>query len=87
MRSTALWERLSEPWQACVGEAWAAYCAGSIPIGAAVADATGRVIARGRNCIYESHAEGYALYGNPIAHAEMNALLGLAGYDVDHRTC
>jgi tRNA(adenine34) deaminase len=87
MESSALWERLSAPWRASVEEAWAAYRAGSVPVGAAITDGAGRVIARGRNCMFEGEAEGYALLGTPMAHAEMNALLGLAGREVDHRTC
>jgi tRNA(adenine34) deaminase len=74
-----LWDDLSEPWRACVQEAWAAYCGGSVPIGAAITDCAGRTIARGRNCMYEADVEGYPLSGNRTAHAEMNALLGLAG--------
>lgn len=85
--SQVIWRRLSAPWRACVEEAWAAYCAGSVPIGAAITDASGRVVARGRNCMYESQVAGYSLAGNRMAHAEMNALLGLAGQEVDHRTC
>ncbi len=87
MEQPVIWYRLPEPWRACVEEAWTAYCAGSIPIGAAITDSAGWVIARGRNCMYEAQVEGYPLYGNRMAHAEMNALLGLAGQEVDHRTC
>lgn len=72
---------LSPPWQACVEEAWAAYCAGSLPIGAAIAGEDGRVVARGRNRIYEGLTDGEqagaSLAGVRIAHAEINALLEL----------
>jgi len=47
-----LWEGLDLPWQACVAEAWAAFCAGSLPIGAVIADAQGAIFARGRNRIF-----------------------------------
>jgi tRNA(Arg) A34 adenosine deaminase TadA len=87
MDSYSLWSGLSEPWCACVEEAWAAYCGGSVPIGAAITDCTGRIVARGRNCMYEADVEGYPLSGNRMAHAEMNALLGLAGQEIDHRAC
>ena len=56
MGHTALWECLSAPWRACMEEAWTAYCAGSVPIGAVITDAVGQVIAHGRNCIFEDHA-------------------------------
>jgi tRNA(adenine34) deaminase len=87
MDSYSLWDGLSEPWRACVEEAWTAYCGGSVPIGAAITDCTGRIVARGRNCMYEDGVEGYPLFGNRMAHAEMNALLGLAGQEADHRAC
>jgi tRNA(adenine34) deaminase len=70
-----IWKELSAPWKAAVEEAWKAFCAGSIPIGAAIADASERVVARGRNCMFETAPQGYALAGHRMAHAEMNALL------------
>lgn len=72
-----IWEMLSEPWCACLEEAWAAYRAGSIPIGAAVTDPEGRLLSRGRNRIYEKSAPVPLLYGHRLAHAEMNALVAL----------
>jgi hypothetical protein len=44
-----MWQTLSILWRAAVSEAWAAWCAGSFPIGAVVVDAGGQIIARGRN--------------------------------------
>ena len=70
-----IWDLLSDPWQACMEEAWAAYCAGSVPIGAAVTDAGGRIVSRGRNRIGEDCGEADCFYDHPLAHAEMNALL------------
>jgi tRNA(adenine34) deaminase len=84
-----IWQELSPPWQAALGEAWKAYCAGSIPIGAAIADGDGRVVARGRNCMFETAPQGYALAGHRMAHAEMNALLAFddwQGYDPESYT-
>jgi tRNA(Arg) A34 adenosine deaminase TadA len=75
-----LWETLSEPWRACIEEAWTAYCFDSLPIGAVVTDASGRILSRGRNRIYEDTAEIPCLYNHTLAHAEMNALLSF-----DHR--
>lgn len=69
-----LWEELPGPWQACLEEAWAAYCAGSVPIGAVVADAAGTVLARGRNRLAEPTAPAPYLCDTPLAHAEVNAL-------------
>jgi tRNA(adenine34) deaminase len=84
-----MWQSLSQPWRACLEEAWTAYCAGSVPIGACITDDADRVIARGRNCMFEPSAEGCGLSGCRMAHAEMNALLALGGCDhnVDPRQC
>jgi tRNA(adenine34) deaminase len=70
-------------------EAWEAYCAGSLPHGAVIADAQGRVLARGRNRVYEPRADDRSgpLSGHPLAHAEMNALVGLDYASVDVRSC
>ena len=82
-----IWHRLSSPWQACVEEAWTAYCRGSLPIGSAITDSHGKILARGRNRIYEQSAEGNLLYGHRLAHAEMNALIRVAWHEIDARTC
>ena len=82
-----LWNRLARPWQICLEEAWTAYCAGSLPIGAVITDQTGRVLARGRNRIFESTPDGPTLYGHRLAHAEVNALVALDYTDLDPLTC
>lgn len=84
-----VWSTLPLQLQAAVEEAWSAYCAGSLPHGAAIADAQGRVLARGRNRIYEQQADDSSrpLYGHPLAHAEVNALLALDYASVDVRSC
>jgi tRNA(adenine34) deaminase len=79
-----LWIRLEAPWRAAVEEAWAAYAAGTVPVGAVLVDPTGRVVSRGRNRIFEASAPGQ-IAGSRLAHAEVNALLGLAGSEIDPR--
>ena len=83
------WAALAPPLQAAVEEAWSAYCAGSLPHGAVIADAQGRVLVRGRNRVYEQEAGSPSgpLYGCPLAHAEVNALLALDYASVDVRWC
>ena len=71
------WDELSEPWRVCLEEAWGAYAAGSMPIGAVVTDARGAVLSRGRSRISDPTGEPPALYNSPLAHAEMNALIAL----------
>jgi tRNA(adenine34) deaminase len=68
-------------------EAWTAYCAGSLPIGAVITDQAGRVLARGRNRIYESTPDGPTLYGHRLAHAEVNALVALDYTGLDPLAC
>ncbi len=79
-----VWESLSSPWQACLEEAWAAYCAGSVPIGAVVTDGNGQILARGRN-----HARDVGpapVHSHTLAHAEINALLALNSDHADPHT-
>jgi tRNA(adenine34) deaminase len=71
------WDTLSIPWQAAFREAWEAYCNGTIPIGAVIADAEGNILSVGRNRIEDKAASDNQIYGNELAHAEINALLAL----------
>lgn len=72
-----MWDTLSTPWQAALEMAWEAYCAGTIPIGAVVVDANGKIVSRGRNRIHEKEAPEGQVCNNELAHAEINALLSL----------
>ena len=68
-----LWEELSEPWRACAEEAWEAYRAGSLPIGAVVTDARGNVVARGPSRIHEPSCPTGAVFGRKLADADLTA--------------
>ncbi len=83
----AVWKKLSEPWRACVEEAWEAYRAGSLPVGAVVTDAHGHVLSRGRNRIHERSGPPGAVFGHKLAHAELNALLSFDHHANDPRAC
>jgi tRNA(Arg) A34 adenosine deaminase TadA len=85
-----LWAELAAPWQACLDQTWAAYRAGSLPIGAAVVDPDGSIVGRGRNRIFETvrdGAEPRSLFGHRLAHAEMNALVSVDLSTVNVREC
>jgi tRNA(Arg) A34 adenosine deaminase TadA len=69
------WRELEEPWQISLELAWEAYLAGTIPVGSVVAGADGRVVARGRNRIFDP--PGYGVAGSRLAHAEVDALAQL----------
>jgi tRNA(adenine34) deaminase len=58
--------------------AWESTCAGSLGIGATVSDASGTIVATGRNRLFEQHPGDDHLAGSSLAHAEMNALAKLA---------
>ena len=72
-----MWTDLPTVWRACLSEAWAAYCAGSLPIGAAIVDADGRIVSQDRNRIVDPDGAGHAVHNHELAHAELNALLAL----------
>jgi len=68
---------LDAAWRATFDLAWEAWRAGTIPIGAVVADADGNQVAAGRNRIFTSDAPVGQVAGSWLAHAEVNALLQL----------
>jgi tRNA(adenine34) deaminase len=82
--AVALWERAGPIWRAAIEEAWAAYAAGTVPIGAVLVNANGTIVARGRNRIFDDPVAGQ-IGRSRLAHAEVNALLGLAGSVLDPR--
>ncbi len=77
------WSDLALPWQACWEEAWAAWLAGSLFIGAVIVNGGGRIVGRGRNHINDSDAPSFQVRANQLAHAELNALLTLAPKPAD----
>jgi len=71
------WNDLEPAWREAFQLAWDAFGAGTIPVGAVVTDADGSVIARGRNRIFDTSASAGQVFGSRVAHAEINALVGL----------
>jgi len=74
-RLVDVWRELAEPWRASLELAWEAYLAGTIPVGSVVAAPDGKVVARGRNRIFDPPGRG--LSGSRLAHAEVDALAQL----------
>ena len=70
-----MWGALSTAWQISLEEAWAAFCAGTIAIGAVVTNPDGEVLARGRNQITDFGTGAGLVRGHELAHAELNTLL------------
>jgi tRNA(adenine34) deaminase len=81
------WDSLPLHWQACLEEAWLAYCAGCIPIGAIITAADGKIISRGRNRINESCVQDRVVHSSELAHAELNALIAIPKGAYDLHTC
>ncbi len=71
------WSDLLPAWQACLEETWEAYRLDNVPIGAVVVDGAGQVVSRGRNRLHDLTAPARQTCENHLAHAELNALLGL----------
>lgn len=72
------------PRRVALEQAWDAYAAGTVPVGAAIANAEGVVVARGRNRIWDHPVAGQ-IARTRLAHAEVNAILALSGESVDPR--
>ena len=74
------WERMPEHWRCAFRQAWAAYVASTIPVGAVVVDPHGVIAAEARNRIFDAGAPprgqlaGSWLAGSWLAHAELNAI-------------
>jgi tRNA(Arg) A34 adenosine deaminase TadA len=67
------WADVDAPWRAALELAWAAYAAGTIPVGAVVVGASGCVVAKGENAVYRPDADT-PLAGSRLGHAEVAAL-------------
>ena len=82
------WASLPAGARVAFEEQWAGLAAGGLPCGSCVIDATGNLVARGRNHVYDAAGAietraRYALQQTRLAHAEMNALAGVPTA-VDH---
>lgn len=69
------WSRLPEHWCCAFRQAWAAYVAGTIPVGAVVVDPHGVIVAEARNRIFDADDPPRGqIAGSWLAHAELNAI-------------
>ncbi len=76
---------LEPPMRRALGLAWESVCAGSLGVGTVVVDRDGRVVATGRNRLFEQDPGDDVLAGTSLAHAELNALakLGMRRHEDD----
>ena len=82
----AIWSSLAQPWQRAFDAAWASWRSGSAAVGAAITNSEGVIIAVGQNRILDSPGGPGPLAGTLMAHAEMNALVGLPPGDYGGHT-
>jgi tRNA(adenine34) deaminase len=73
----ATWSSLAQPWQRAFEAAWASWRSGSAAVGAAITDSEGAIVAVGQNRMLDLPGGPGPLAGTLMAHAEMNALVGL----------
>lgn len=68
------WAELGVPLQRCLELAYRSLRAGGLACGSVITDAADVIIAEGRNRAYDPPGGDGTLQGNPLAHAELNAL-------------
>lgn len=79
-----IWNALGEPWRLAFDEAWEAWRAGNLGIGAVLVDpSTSEIVAVGRNRTAEDRTEPGVLAGNFMAHAEMNAIAAMPRFKAE----
>lgn len=78
--------RLSQPWQAAFTLSWESFCAGDLGIGAVVVDPAGAVVTTGRTRRRDTSDPPGQVAGGNLAHAEINALVGLPAGSYDDHT-
>ena len=82
-----MWEQLTNPWQVCLDEAWHAYCAGSLPIGAVIVGQDREMLSRGRNRIYQPKDLPFGAKNHEIMHAELQCTLALDQTSITSPVC
>lgn len=69
---------IDDIWRQALDLAWLSYREGTVPVGAVITDGGGGVVSAGRNRIHLTTTDTrHAIAGSRLAHAEMNAILGL----------
>ena len=71
------WDDLEPAWREAFGSRGRRSGRATIPVGAVVTDAEDNLLARGRNRMFDEDAPAGQIFGSRVAHAEINALVGL----------
>jgi tRNA(adenine34) deaminase len=72
------WSALESGWQASLVYAWESLKNNSLPIGCVIQNEKDETVSMGKNMICCKEGNGMPLYGNKLAHAEINAILQIA---------
>jgi tRNA(Arg) A34 adenosine deaminase TadA len=82
-RFDAAYEELHPALRRCLELAFATLCGGGLACGSVITDAAEVIVAEGRNRAYDPPGGEGVLQGNPLAHAELNALAEIpTAYDL-----
>jgi tRNA(Arg) A34 adenosine deaminase TadA len=73
-------------WSVCEDLCIEAINAGSLGIAAVITDNTGRIVAKGRNQLFDSEESCNKVRNTVVSHAELNALAGLEGAERRNRS-
>lgn len=68
---------MRRPWDEVFALAWACYLDDTTPVGAALLDASGRIVATGQGRRYSATSVPGQINASRLAHAEVNALIGI----------
>jgi tRNA(Arg) A34 adenosine deaminase TadA len=74
-------KKLKHHWENVFEQAWISYCENSIPIGAIIINASGEIVAVGRNKIYDKSDDYNHVFYHQLGHAELNALLKVSKHE------
>jgi tRNA(Arg) A34 adenosine deaminase TadA len=79
------WDEVEPEFRRCFEMAWESWRAGSFPVGTLITDASGAIVAEGRNRQFEKSAPNGHLFNSWLAHGEVDAIgqLPVAEY-TDH---
>jgi tRNA(Arg) A34 adenosine deaminase TadA len=67
------WNGFDPAWRLALELAWQAVANGTVGVGSVITSQDGRIVASGRNSVYDPQPEAGLLHGTKLAHAEMNA--------------
>lgn len=68
------WGKVAPEFRRCFAMAWELWRAGSFPVGTLITDASGTIVAEGRNRQFEKSAPNGHLFNTWLTHGEIDAI-------------